>query len=133
MSTSVTVTGVTTRVCVRMGVYVYLITYEECVLVGSVLVAAGVSLCEPREGMCIDPTAPVPCCIESSLNVSTGRDLGLRGVREVGFPCVRRNLTAHICVACAHAYTHARARTHTHTGKRFCLFGLGLCGEEFVR
>lgn len=94
-----------------MGVCVCLITYEECVLVSSVLVAAGDSLCEPREGMCIDPTAPVPGSIGNSLNVSMGRDLGLRGVRGVGFPCVRRNLTAHICIACAHAHTYG----HTHT------------------
>lgn len=69
-----------------MGVCVCLITYEECVLVGSVLVAAGDSLCEPREGMCIDPTAPVPGSIGNSLNVSMGRDLGLLVSGGWGFP-----------------------------------------------
>lgn len=48
VSVTVTVSGVTARMCVPMSVCVYLITSEECVLVGSVLAPASVSLCEPR-------------------------------------------------------------------------------------
>ena len=78
--------------------------------------AAGVSLCEPREGMCIDPTAPVPCCIESSLNVSTGRDLGLRGQGGGVSLCKKEPHSPHLCSMCTrvHACVHAHTHTHTH-------------------
>lgn len=112
-SVTVTVSGNCTYVCVcaHMGVCVCLITSEECFLVGSVSVPASVSLCEPRE--CVCALVSVPGCIGNSLNVSKCGDLMLCGVRKMVFPCVRKNLTAHVCVACAHMHACAHTRTHT--------------------
>lgn len=49
-----------------------LITSEECVLIGSVLVPARVCLCEP---MHLRAIAPVPGCLWKCLNLSMGVDL----------------------------------------------------------
>lgn len=68
MTTFVTVSGVTAfgRICLC------LITSEERVLTGSVLVPARVRLCE---SMSLRAIAPVPGCLWKCLNLSMGVDL----------------------------------------------------------
>lgn len=89
-------------VCLHRTLCVCLITSEECVHLGPVLVLASVSLGEPMS-VCMCNTVPGPGC---TWNVPMGVDLTSGGVREVVFPYVRRNPTAHVCVAHPHVCTH---------------------------
>lgn len=83
-------------VCVYRRMCVRLITPEERVLVGAVLVPAGVSLGEPLS----------MCVLGCMWNVSRDVDLTLCGIRKVVVPYVRRNLTAHDCGVHTHVCTH---------------------------
>lgn len=96
--------------CAHVRVYrkmcVCLITPGECVLDGAVLVPAGVSLREP-----------LSVCVPGWMwDVSEDVGLPLCGIRKVLFPCVRRNLTAHVCRA------HAHVCTHIHTQRSFSAY-----------